>query len=77
VAAVKARPRAEPGERFDIAVEHAMWAISSGFTPREVILSLNQALPVDPSWSDAIYALVYAQVAMERQAMSLVLRRTA
>ncbi len=63
--------RVDPDARFDIAIEHAMWASAAGFTPRQVILSIGQALPVDPTWSDAIYALVYAQVAMEREATTL------
>ena len=60
--------RFSEGHRFDIAVEHACWASSAGFTPREIILSVDQSLPVSPTWSDVIYALVYAQIAMDRAA---------
>ena len=55
------------GHRFEIAVEHACWCSAAGFTPREVILSVNEALPISPTWSDAIYALVYAQISLERE----------
>jgi hypothetical protein len=62
---LRAQDAALSAERWEIALEHVAWAAASGFSPREVILSVHQALPVGPSWPDAIYALVYAQIALE------------
>lgn len=66
VAEINAENRID-GRRFEIAVKHAAWASAAGFTPREVILSVGQALPVNPDWGDVIYALVYAQVGLDRR----------
>ena len=56
----------DPDDRFSIAVEHCVWAATNGFSPHDVILAVHQAMPVKPEWSDAVYALVYAQIAQER-----------
>ena len=54
--------------RFDIAIEHAAWRGAWGDSPAAVILSVGQLPPSPASWSDAVYALVYAQIALDRAA---------
>jgi hypothetical protein len=73
---LRAADLAVSAERWEIALEHVAWAAAAGFSAREVILSVHQALPVNPTWSDAVYALVYAQYAAEH-ARRLVGRRRA
>ena len=49
---------------FDIENEHALWACSAGFTPRQVIGSVGLAWPKwrNPDWHDAVAALHWARV---------------
>jgi hypothetical protein len=51
---------------FDVENEHALWACSAGFTPRQVIAAVGLRWPKwqNPDWHDAVAALHWARVRM-------------
>lgn len=44
----------------DIALEHCIWARRNGFSPRDVIVSIDHPVPENPSWEDALYSVARA-----------------
>lgn len=42
---------------FEVAVEHAAWAIRDGQHPRDVLMSLGVMPPKKVTWNDVIWAL--------------------
>lgn len=74
-------PRAELGElaETEIAIEHVLWAATQGLSTRELVRSIGIRWPdgKDPSWHDAVQALIWRRHRLSTTAAVTPLRRVA
>jgi hypothetical protein len=74
-------PRVELGElaETEIAIEHVLWAASHGLSARELVRSIGIRWPDgrDPSWHDAVQALIWRRNRLATHKPVTPLRRVA
>lgn len=74
-------PRAELGElaETEIAIEHVLWAATQGISTRELVRSIGLRWPEtrEPSWHDAVQALIWKRHRLSTTQPIAPLRRVA